>query len=284
MADTLIIRLAPDQQGLIDWLLVDDQGQVKTPVQQGAPSAAIVASARRTVVLVPGTEVSLQEARVPGRNRQRVLRAIPFALEEQLADDVDRLHFAPGASLGEDIYPVVVVERERMDGWAALLLEHGITADQMVPDILAVPQIEGWSLVPDEGRVLVRSGAYSGFACDTESLDALVALFAAREQLPETARVFGGTVLDIEGVDVELDDSQLQTLDVLARGWAQGPVIDLLQGAYSRREEWGRLVKPWKATAALFLVCLVLAGTTTGINYYYLSQQQQQLGAEIEAL
>ncbi|MFC1772556.1 type II secretion system protein GspL [Pseudomonadota bacterium] len=284
MADTLLIRLAPDLQGLRDWLLVDLQGQVKTPVQSGAPTSAVVSGARRVVVLVPGAEVSLYEARVPGRNRQRVLRAIPFALEEQLADDVEMLHFALGDSLGTDRYPVAVVERQRMDAWLAQLREAGISAHQWVPDTLALPRTDGWSLLPEADAVLVRSGDYSGFACDTETLPVLVSMMAAREQLPETARVYGSVVVDLEGVDVELDDSQLQPLDVLARGWFAGPVIDLLQGAYSRREEWGRLLRPWKATAALLIAALLLAGTSTGLNYYHLTRQKTQLETDIQAL
>ena len=154
MADTLLIRLAPDLQGLRDWLLVDLQGQVKTPVQSGAPTSAVVSGARRVVVLVPGAEVSLYEARVPGRNRQRVLRAIPFALEEQLADDVEMLHFALGDSLGADRYPVAVVERQRMDAWLAQLREAGISAHQWVPDTLALPRTDGWSLLPEAEEFL----------------------------------------------------------------------------------------------------------------------------------
>jgi general secretion pathway protein L len=284
MADTLLIRLAPDLQGLRDWLLVDLQGQIKTPVQPGPPGGAVISGARRVVVLVPGAEVSLYEARVPGRNRQRVLRAIPFALEEQLADDVERLHFALGSSLGEDRYAVAVVDRQRMDAWLAQLREAGISAHQWVPDTLALPRTDGWSLLQEADTVLVRSGDYSGFAADADTLPVLVSLMASRGQLPETARVFGPAVIDLEGVDVELDDTSLQPLDILARGWFAGPAIDLLQGAYSRREEWGRLLRPWKATAALLVAALVLAGTVTGLNYYHLSRQKTQLETEIQAL
>ena len=110
MADTLLIRLAPRLQGLRDWLLVDADGQIKTPVQVGVPAGAVISGARRIVVLVPGEEVALHEARVPGHNRQRVLRVVPYALEEELASDVEDLHFALGRSLGGERYPVAVVE------------------------------------------------------------------------------------------------------------------------------------------------------------------------------
>ena len=72
MAETLLIRLAAGTRGFRDWVLVDEQGQGKGPVQTGVPDAGIINGVRRVVVLVPGAEVSLAEARVPGRNRQRL--------------------------------------------------------------------------------------------------------------------------------------------------------------------------------------------------------------------
>jgi len=189
-----------------------------------------------------------------------------------------------GRSLGGDRYPVAVVERRQMEAWAELLREAGVSAHQWVPETLALPHAEGWDLMPDGERVLVRSGDFSGFACDADNLPMMVSLLAGEDQLPEAARVYGASAVQLVGVDVSLDSSQLQPLDILARGWVQGPVIDLLQGAYSRREEWGRLLRPWKATAALLLAGLLLAGVSAGLNYHRLTQQQTQLTADIEAL
>jgi general secretion pathway protein L len=282
MAETLLIRLAAGRRGFRDWLLVDEQGQGKGPVQTGIPDVGIITAVRRVVVLVPGSEVTLAEARVPGRNRQRVLRAIPYALEEHLAADVEALHFALGPATDGDQYPVAVVDRFNMDAWTELLRENGIQAEQMIPETLALPTGADWNLMAEGDDVLVRSGDYAGFALDTDNLPVLFSLFQAKERAPESAQVFGSTVLDLEAVDIEFVDDRAQPLEVLARGWSQAPGINLLQGDYSRREEWGRLLRPWKASAALLLAGLILVGVSTGLNYFQLSQQREQLAAEIE--
>jgi general secretion pathway protein L len=284
MAETLLIRLAPALQGFRDWLLVNEQGQGTGPVQSGAPDVGVLNSIRHVVVLVPGSEVSLFEVQVPGRNRQRVMRAVPYVLEERLAEDVEGLHFALGAAGEDNRYPVAVVERARMDDWMTLLQEHGISASQWVPDILAVPSEGNWSLLVDGEAVLVRSGDYTGFATDAENLAMLFAMLQVKEQAPESARVFGSMVLDLEGVDLDLVEDFAQPLELLARGYTQGPVIDLLQGDYSRREEWGRLLRPWKTSAALLLAGVILSAASTGLNYHHLSGQNEQLATEIEAV
>ncbi len=285
MADTLLIRLAVAGAGFRDWLLIDEAGGARTPVREGEPEAGVVAGAARIVVIVPGTEVLLTGARVPGRNRQRLLRAIPYALEEQLASDVESLHFAIGPAQGDDTYPVAVVDRARMDGWTALLAEHHIVANQCLPEMLALPLTEdGWSLMVKGDDVLARTGPYTGFASDLETFPALVALFDARNEAPARACLFGDGSLEIDDMYLDVVDPELQALEILGRGYVQGPTLDLLQGNYSRSEEWGRILRPWKTTAALLVAGLLLAGVSTGMNYFSLSKQQEQLAAEIEAV
>ena len=285
MADTLLIRLTVAGAGFRDWVLIDEAGAARTPVREGVPETGVVAGASRIVVIVPGTEVLLTETRVPGHNRQRVLRAIPYALEEQLASDVESLHFATGPVQDGDTYPVAVVDRARMDSWAELLAGQHIVANQWLPEMLALPLTEtGWSLMVKGDDVLVRCGPWAGFASDLETFPALVSLFVSREEAPAHARLFGTGSVDIDGMEVEVVDPELQALEILGRGYIQGPVLDLLQGDYSRSEEWGRILRPWKATAALLLAGLLLTGVSAGVNYYRLSKQQEQLAAEIEAV
>ena len=44
--------------------------------------------------------------------RQKLLRAVPYAMEEQLSDDIENLHFALGPDLYDGIYPVAVTDPE----------------------------------------------------------------------------------------------------------------------------------------------------------------------------
>lgn len=285
MVDTLLIRLERERPAVRDWLLLTDQESSGQKSQTGAPGSDVLAEARRVVVLVPGTDVYLDEASVPGRNRQRLLRAIPYALEERLVTEVEQLHFALAASQQDNVHPVAVVERSRMDEWQAMLREQGIMADQWIPEQLALPLVENqWSVLLDGDCAVVRTGAYAGFVLETDTLPVLLELMREPEALPERVQLFGSTVLDLQGLDVAMVDPDAPSLEVLARGWQQGPVINLLQDAYSRKEEWSRLLRPWKATAALLLTALLLGALTTGVNYYRLSAQQAQLAADIEAL
>ena len=94
--------------------------------------AAADAQGRRIVVVVPGQDVLLTAAVVPSRNRQRIVEALPYILEDQLASDVDELHFAVGARVRDGTVPAAVVAHERMAHWLAQLRSVGIDPDELV--------------------------------------------------------------------------------------------------------------------------------------------------------
>ncbi|RPI12964.1 MAG: type II secretion system protein GspL, partial [Lysobacterales bacterium] len=113
MSETLVIRLRATEQAPASWLIVDSNGARSGPVQSGPVADALAAAqGRRVVVLVPGSEVTLAEPELPLRGGARLAQAVPFALEEQLAADVETLHFAVGSrEAGSVGTPVAVVER-----------------------------------------------------------------------------------------------------------------------------------------------------------------------------
>ena len=116
----------------------------------------------------------LAEALVPGGSQARALQAIPFALEEQLADDVEKLHFALGSKDRDDNYPVAIIDRSTMDTISEQCQEAGLRPTSIVPETLALPMLEAidfdevsWTALLDEDQAVIRLNGYKGFATDT---------------------------------------------------------------------------------------------------------------------
>src|SRR5579864_4445143 len=128
MADWLLLRLSRTAEQAATWLVVDPRGNPSGPPQTGPLSlAAPRAAGRRICVLVPGTDVLLAEPEVPMKGGTKLQQVVPYALEEQLADDIDDLHFAIGKRIGESSRtPVAVVRRSLMDEWLTTLRSNGI--------------------------------------------------------------------------------------------------------------------------------------------------------------
>ena len=82
------------------------------PTAARSSLAASLAAGRRVCVLVPGTDVLLANPELPAKAGTKLQQIVPYALEEQLADDIDTLHFAVGKRAQESpTTPVSVVSR-----------------------------------------------------------------------------------------------------------------------------------------------------------------------------
>lgn len=140
MRETLYIRLRDTDPGTpTSFCIARADAVASFPVDVAPLETVLLQSAgRRVVVLVPSTDVRLSSIQLPARQAAKVLKAAPYLLEDQLADDVDTLYFAVGARQADGSWPVAVVARERIQQWLAVFAERGIRPDAMVPDLLAL--------------------------------------------------------------------------------------------------------------------------------------------------
>jgi general secretion pathway protein L len=100
---------------LTHWVNMDTQGVVVGSVGHGSlEEAALAATGKVVRVLVPGTDVLLAAPVFPARSAAKLLQLVPFALEDQLASDVELLHFALGRQRPDQSLPVAVVDHQRL--------------------------------------------------------------------------------------------------------------------------------------------------------------------------
>ena len=102
MAHTLFLRLPAPGQEDTEWLTIDEAGEPATARQRGPLSlAAAVGRTAKVILIAPATQILLAEPELPPGSGVRLARAVPFALEEQLTEDIDHLVFALGKRRAE---------------------------------------------------------------------------------------------------------------------------------------------------------------------------------------
>ncbi len=123
--------------------------------------------APRDVVLVPSEDVLLLPVALPLPSPAKRLAALPFAIEDRIAERIDMVHLAVGGQAPGGEWLAAVVAPEAMVRWIAAAEAAGIPDAALLPDALALPVPEAghWNVLRDpSGRILVRQPDGGGFA------------------------------------------------------------------------------------------------------------------------
>lgn len=294
MAKQVIIHMPNIDVDAVRWATADDDGKLSGEIQSGTlANAAEAVEGKRSVLVLPGNDVIISEAKVPGGSVRAAAQAVPYELEDQLADDVDTLHFALGPKSKDDTFPVAVVGCDTMDDLKAMCADVGLRPTQIVSETLAIPQPNkevggtGWSALINGPQTVVRTNGYSGFAIDTDLL--AMALADAKGSLPEDTEASmvvyktdaSPTQISMPAnIDVETRPCP-DVLGLYASGLANGPTINLLQGEYNPKSQMDKAWKPWRWSAALAAVLAVIVFGGKWFDYNALKQQEEALDTQI---
>lgn len=188
-------------------------------------------------ILVPSESVSLLRVELPLASRAKRIEALPFAIEDRIADPIESVHIALGAEVAPRTYLVAVVRHTQMAAWVEAAELGGLGHAAMVPDALALPEPGPgeWSAEARDGRVLVRSGDGTGFALP-------LALVGPAWERAGSPRIWNCGPLPVG----DLPQTPWSGGGGLAERLAT-PAIDLRQGVYARRGAGG---SSWKKRLA----------------------------------
>jgi general secretion pathway protein L len=288
------------------WLLRDEEQPGGRFFQGPLTDAATQAMGARVVALVPGADVLLTRMDMPNLNRSNLAKALPYALEEQLASDVEELHVAIGNRDASGRVANAVVSRRAIDSWLENLKQAGVHADVLASEVFGVPLEEDagtvrWGLLVDGARAFLRTAPQAGLAAETENLPAVFqALLDEAGDAPPAelsvtvcgADVFSASsacaalraLCEGQGMALKLRHSAEACPVLLAQGFNEQEAINLLQGDYSRKQQLEKLLRPWLPAAVVLGLWLVLHIGLTGFEYVRLSAEDKALRAQIEAV
>lgn len=281
--------LGPDAPEKVYWAERPAYGEVVTG--QGSLSEALHLYGEKVVVLVPGSDVLLAEVVIPGNRGRIIEKSIPYALEENLAEDIGNLHFAHGSSGKTGEVPVVVVAKTKMESWLTILNDNGVEAKCIVPATMAIPFTPGqWSVVVSDRLFMLRKDSWHAYAGDINSLPFYLEaeLTSDSNQQPSIQLyVDDGCSVDYEEIVPDLSPvttDKKPLLQFLVDGYEEKEVINLLQGAYSRHAGWRDLWKKWRLPAIAVMALFLLNITGFSFDYFKLKNENIELNNRIKAI
>lgn len=299
MAEYLVIRLGEAADEPVSFIAADDQGTRRgQPASGTLDDAARAVRDRRVIVLVPATEVLTLPAKVPAKGA-RLLAALPYALEDQLADDVENLHFAAGGRRDDGSVRAAVVTREKMDEWLERLSAAGISPARVVPEnhglartpntlsMLVADDLVMFNDGADTEFVLPEIGpadavAAAGFLDDDDAGSRHLLVYCDAAHGDRCEKDWALLRQELASVDVNLlPDGALPRLAVTI---ASGAGINLLQGRYGEKTDVAAVFRPWRHAAILLLGLALLGFAGKVVDYYRLGAERSALQAQFTEL
>ena len=137
-----------------------------------------LADASEIVGVIPGEWVTAHRISLPAKSKRQFQTAVPYALEEAISEDVEKLHFVcPNWKAGEEL-TVYVTAKQKMLEWQSLANENLLALDSLVADHSLLPFHEiadcSISLGVDAAgnqHILANQKALGGVCFDSDFLD-----------------------------------------------------------------------------------------------------------------
>ena len=307
MSEFLVIRIGEDADGPADWIAVDSSGgRLSPPVTGPLSEAKNDVRDRSVIVLVPSTDVLTTTVDLPIKGGAKIQAALPWALEEYVADDVDDLHFASGTRRDSGRIPVSVVRQDTLNGWITKIRDAGISPSSLVADSYGLARIPGTiSVLVAEDQVVINDGGDIELVMQGVSPgDALAAIGALDDiqeeddepsDMPRHVLVYCDPKDDeryqhdwiamrqeLDSIDVKLlADGVMPRMAVTV---ATGAGVNLLQGSFGRKTDYSGMLQPWKYAAMLLIALGVIGVGAKAANKITLERQladvQQQFLTE----
>ncbi len=275
----------PAEDSELRWRRVAPAGAVREGSQRGLEG---LAPAEDIIVWTPAAETLLLRARLPTRSSAKIVQALPYALEEQLIEPPESLHFA-FAHEADGALAVAVTRRERMQSWLAALAAAGLAPTRLAPVTLSLPLADrAWTLSFVDGEIVLRSGVRAGLGGPAEPRPPAwlhAALAEARSESGAPERIL------LVDAPADLDSAAWREglglpLEAMRPGEAAVPEapLDLLQQHYAPRARMAALKRAYVPAAALLAAWLLATLAFDAIEWARLSRAAGAAEEEMRTL
>jgi general secretion pathway protein L len=235
---------------------------------------------------VPGAEARLLTREISPEEKKHIRKSLPFMLEEEVAADIDDLHFAH-CNLDKNLLGIAICSTQNMQEWHELLADFpGIT--RWVPEPLLLPWRAGeWCVVLEDNSAVIRVGRCEGFSVERDMAGIFLQGALQDSDAPTAIVVYG----DDQASDLELLPPELKDIAQWRRGNLYAAMLlseasdinlNLMQGEHAAQLPLGKWWRQWRAVAALFAVAFSLHLVSGYLDYRNLQKENLVLRGAVE--
>ncbi|QSB02877.1 type II secretion system protein GspL [Methylomonas sp. EFPC1] len=281
MAEKLLVRLGAESADKLEWLNLAEPDS--RPTSGTMAELAAAAQGKSVLLLLPAASVLLLEIELAVKTTAQLKKALPFALEDLLAEDVENYHLV-WLKQDRDKLAVAAITHDTLSARLTPFREAGLELAAAYPETLCLPYQPGQTtLLLEESNAILRSAAYLGGGVDAQFLPQLLEKACAEGVDCQTLLICK------HSEDTQLPDglanNGLETviakpLQFMASAVESLPAeLNLLSGAYAVSHRPKGSWQQWLPAAIILAAALAVQSYALLHTYW---QQQAEL-SELEA-
>ncbi|OZG73368.1 type II secretory pathway subunit pull [Hahella sp. CCB-MM4] len=223
--------------------------------------------------IVPASDFSYCVANIPAKQSRYVRQALPYAIEENVAEDIESMHLVLGTKLSREEYPVMLISDARMQEWYDLAKGIGFPLYGIYVDAqLAATEGAAITVVFDGADVLVYEKGQTVLRMHHQNLPPFLELRGqtTEEELTlkvlieqkerETYQVILAQLEHIDNILPTIETHELSTFELLCASYFVNQDLDnVCQGDFApntTRSSSG--IKRWWPVAAVACAWFVI--------------------------
>lgn len=257
-------------------LKLNQQGQIEAPLaQRNFTEIKTFQTNAQTIVVAPGERFSLHQLELPWLTDRKARAAIPYALEDKLAQNVETLHFAfDGTYYQNGHYLVVVGDKIYLNELISLLDEHEVNFDILTLDWFALKTHETAVLTKsllanDETFQGAVSPDLASFYLGKWAGERTIYLFpdSDKSQLPPT--------------EDQIIESQESSYLWLAQRLQEIRPMNICQGELQHGSSHAKTIRWYQAAVFMSLLWILSIVTVNAVKIHYLNKDTAGVDANI---
>jgi len=172
MSDTLLIHYNIENNNQASWALCNDAGELTSRITTGPLVDLQDLTAKHlSVVLLDSQCLHINKLQLPTQNLQKLLKAVPFAIEEFIADDIENIHFVISKSKASNTTNVVGINKSTLQ----LIIDNFQAADilieRIIPDALCLAANDTqWAALNFQSNSYLQTSKLNGMIVPHDTL------------------------------------------------------------------------------------------------------------------
>lgn len=286
MSNTLLIHYNIESSDQASWALCNDMGELTSKISTSSLAELHdIAKDHISILLLNSQCLHINEIQLPTQNVQKMLKAVPYAIEEFIADDVENLHFVVAKSKTGNTTHVVGINKATLQTIIDTFQTADIRIEKIIPDALCLAANEQqWVTLNYQCHNYLQINKLNGIIVSQDLLPYILEKKLEDETTvkPEKILVFSEsestasfdssslTKNDIEIINISYNTHPLV---VFCGNYKQASSLNLMQHDFKLKSKSSGYWKQWRLAAVLAGTWLLLH---LGVTYFQFNQLKEE--------